>query len=65
VILNPTDPAPGIDSAYLRDAGGEWLTYNSHTQLLKADGLVEYYAVDRAGNKEPINTLDLGNVPIN
>jgi hypothetical protein len=24
VILTPTDPASGIDSAYLRDAGGEW-----------------------------------------
>jgi hypothetical protein len=39
-------------------------TYNSQAQLLEADSLVEYYAVDRAGNKKPIKTLDLGNVPM-
>jgi hypothetical protein len=64
VILTPTDPASGVDSAYFRDAGGEWHNYDSQAQLLEAEGLVEYYAVDRAGNNETIQTLDLGNVPM-
>lgn len=64
VTLMPTDDTSGVENAHFRDSGGEWKNYSSHAQMLDAEGPIEYYAVDRAGNIESVRTLDLNSVPM-
>ncbi len=77
VTLNATDDLSGVKTIYYRisEGGwkqGEWKNYSSdivkfvmnHDCLI--DGLIEYYAVDYAGNQEEIksfNGIDIDQLP--
>jgi len=64
VTLTPADPLSGIGSGYFRTNGGEWQSYVSVDFLSTSDRVVDFYAVDRAGNAEAVRTLDLDRLPL-
>lgn len=53
--LNSTDAASGIDHTSYRVDGSEWTNYTGVVGLtIDGEHLVEYFAVDKTGNSEPI-----------
>jgi len=56
--LMATDVGVGVDTIFYRLDGGEWLTYREPFPLPDRAMLrMEYYAVDRLGNREPTKQL--------
>jgi len=53
VTLLPTDATSGVDTTYYSIDGGNWTEYNS-SFVISDDGetSIEFYSVDKAGNKE-------------
>ncbi|RLE31098.1 hypothetical protein DRJ54_01275, partial [Candidatus Acetothermia bacterium] len=60
VRLTATDVGVGVDKIFYRLDGGEWLVYSEPFALPdKSVVRMEYYAVDKLGNKEPQRALTL------
>ncbi len=60
VRLTATDVGVGVDKIFYRLDGGEWQTYAEPFALPdKAVVRMEYYAVDKLGNREPQRALTL------
>lgn len=60
VRLVAQDVGVGVDKIFYRFDGGEWLTYaNAFPLPDKAMVRMEYYAVDKLGNREPTKTLTI------
>ncbi len=58
--LSGTDTASGIDHISYRVDGSEWTNYTGMVGLtIDGEHLVEYFAVDKMGNSEPINTATI------
>ncbi len=72
VTLNATDNESGVDRIEYRIEGGSWVTIQGDNGTFEIDEngndiLIEYYAIDNAGNEEEIKsfTLDMDQwVPI-
>ena len=64
VTLDATDDMSGVKEIRYRIGGGSWQTISGHhgTFMIDEDGdniLIEYYAVDNAGNEEDINSFTI------
>ena len=60
VTLSPSDQGSGVDAAFYRLDDGVWQEYSSTFQMIE-DGahVLEYYAVDVAGNTGPVVQVDV------
>lgn len=56
VNLLATDSLSGVDAVYYRVDGGEWCEGSSVVLAEDGEHVVEYYAVDVAGNREQVRT---------
>lgn len=56
-----TDDISGVDTTYYRIDGTAWNVYSGGEFTLAEEGshIVEYYSVDKAGNREDINSKEL------
>jgi len=56
-----TDDISGVDTTYYRIDGAGWYVYSGGVFNLTEEGshVVEYYSIDKAGNREDINSKEL------
>ena len=60
VKLQAQDNLSGIDKTYYRIDGGNWTKYSTTFKVKKeGEHLLEYYSVDKAGNKESIKNVTI------
>jgi hypothetical protein len=64
VTLNATDDSSGVKAIYYRISGGEWKNQSGDIVIFILDhdclkyGIIEFYAIDYAGNQEEIKSVD-------
>lgn len=60
MVLNATDEVTGVGAVYYRVDNGNWTSYTTAVTLSEeGTHLVEYYAVDAAGNTEPVKNVTI------
>lgn len=57
VTLTASDSASGVASVHYRLDQGDWSTNTSFPVLTAGNHTIEYYSVDRAGNREPLRNF--------
>src|SRR5436309_3202249 len=60
VSLNASDATSGVAAIWYRIDGGGWTLFAGPFVLAEGRHQVDYYAVDQAGNVEPVNSVDVG-----
>src|SRR5205814_4533594 len=60
VSLNASDATSGVAAIWYRIDGGGWTVFAGPFGLAEGRHQVDYYAVDQAGNGEPVNAVDVG-----
>ncbi|TMA00927.1 MAG: PKD domain-containing protein, partial [Methanobacteriota archaeon] len=60
VSLNASDATSGVAAIWYRIDGGGWTLFAGPFGLAEGRHQVDYYAVDQAGNVEPVNSVDVG-----
>jgi len=60
VIITPTDQGSGVQKTMYRLDGVSWVEYGVNIRI-SAQGIhtLEYYSIDKAGNKETINSISI------
>src|SRR5439155_481642 len=60
VSLNASDATSGVAAIWYRVDSGGWTLFAGPFVLTEGRHSLDYYAVDRAGNAEAVNSVDIG-----